>query len=244
MLILRNLKEVAEFLETTDCQIGCLADTNFLYGLAYEGDRLFNVANDALDLLAQNEVPLYANVISRIEIIDLIFRKQVVSGCIEIFNSTSTHAHQTEIFKLLKYIRDKDTEARRDGESYKIDERRLKRLRKIINDEYGISDWKNFCSKYVGAMLTSEWTLVEDDLGLNFVEIMEGQLSPLFSSPLNWKDMVEVMGTHGQRRPDAMIINLFSKSRFPLLITSDSDFESCFSDPLQDYSNKAIYLLQ
>lgn len=160
------------------------------------------------------------------------------------FNSTTSHAHQKEIFKLLKYIRDKDTEAKRNGESYKIDERRLKNLRKIIADDYGISDWKHFCAKYVGAMLTSEWTLVEEDLGLNFVEIMEGQLSPLFNSPLYWKDMVEIMGKHGQRGPDAMIINLFTKSNFPLLITSDSDFESCFSDPLQDYSNKAIYLLQ
>lgn len=159
------------------------------------------------------------------------------------FNSTSTHAHQKEIFKLLKYVRDKDTEAKRNGESYKIDERRLKNLRRIIDSDFGISDWKHFCSKYVGTMLISEWTLVEEDLGLNFVEIMEGQ-PPIFNSPLYWKDMVEIMGTHGQRGPDAMIINLFSKSNLPLLITSDSDFESCFSDPLQDYKGKAIYLLQ
>lgn len=50
MHILRNLAEVSAFLETTDSQIGCLADTNFLYGLAYEDDRLFDAANDALDL--------------------------------------------------------------------------------------------------------------------------------------------------------------------------------------------------
>lgn len=66
MHFLRKLGEVSEFLETTDCQIGCLADTNFLYGLAYQDDRLFDAANDALDLLAQNEVPLYANVMSRL----------------------------------------------------------------------------------------------------------------------------------------------------------------------------------
>ncbi|MGZ6470888.1 MAG: hypothetical protein ACXWRZ_07000 [Bdellovibrio sp.] len=221
-----------------------MADINFFYGLAYEDDRLFNASNDTLDLLAQNKIPLYANVISRLELIDLIFRKQVTLGCIEMFNHALARAHQKDIFKLLKYIRDKDTEAKRNGESYKIDERRLKSLRKIIDNEYDITNWRSFCSKYVGAMLTSEWTLVEEDLGLNFIEIMEGTLSPFFNSPLYWKDMVEVMGTHGQRGPDAMIINLFSKSNFPLLVTSDSDFESCFSDSLQDYSHKAIYLLQ
>lgn len=36
------------------------------------------------------------------------------------------------------------------------------------------------------------------------------------------------MATHGQRGPDAMIVNLFDKSKFPLLITSDSDLEFVF----------------
>ncbi len=91
-------------------------------------------------------------------------------------------------------------------------------------------------------MLASEWQMIEDEFGLNFVEIMEGQISNLFNSPLIWKDMVEFMGTYGQRAPDAMIVNLFLKSKFPLLITSDSDFESCFTDPIL-HQDKAIYIL-
>ncbi|MGE3758208.1 MAG: hypothetical protein AB7H97_10650, partial [Pseudobdellovibrionaceae bacterium] len=117
------------------------------------------------------------------------------------------------------------------------------RLRKNTDAEYGISDWKDFCSKYIGTMLTTEWTMLEQEWGLNFVEVMEGQISPLFNSPLYWTDMVQVMAEHGQRGPDAMIINLFAKSNFPLLITSDSDLETCFTDPLQDYSDKAILVL-
>jgi hypothetical protein len=56
--------------------------------------------------------------------------------------------------------------------------------------------------------------------------------------------MVEVMGEYGLRGPDAMIVNLFSKSSFQILITADSDFESCLSDPLISSSDKAIFLLQ
>ena len=58
-------------------------DTGFLYALAYKDDRLFETANDIHDLLVEHEVPIYSNVISRMELINLIFRKQATIGCIE-----------------------------------------------------------------------------------------------------------------------------------------------------------------
>ncbi len=85
--------------------------------------------------------------------------------------------------------------------------------------------------------------MLEQDLGLNFIEIMEGATSEIFNSPLLWREMVEVMGNQGIRGPDAMIVNLFSKSNLPLLITSDSDFETCFSDPLLENPSKAVFFL-
>jgi predicted nucleic acid-binding protein len=244
MQVLRSLPELSVFLHINECKPGCFADTGFLYGLAYDDDRIFAPANDVLDILGRSQIPIYTNVISRLELIDLILRKQITAGCIEMFNETKAPSHSKPIFKLLKDIRDKDTAAQNKKESYKIDEYRLKKLRKHVDVEYGIKDWDEFCAKYVGTMLTNEWQMLEQDFGLNFVEVMEGQTSPLFRSPLYWKDMVAVMGQHGQRGPDAMIVNLFAKSHFPLLITADSDIEYCFTDPLQNFSNKAIYVLQ
>jgi hypothetical protein len=243
MEVLRSLDALSSYLKTHELQPGCFADTGFLYGLAYKDDRLFDAANDVFDLLADYRMPVYANVISRLELIDLIFRKQVTSGCLQMFESCTSSSFHKEIFKLLKDIRDKNTAAKNKGKSFKIDETRLKKLRKNIDAQYGVQDWRDFCAKYVGSMLTSEWNIFEQELGLNFVELMEGHISHLFNSPLMWADMVQVMGEHGQRGPDAMIINLFTKSKFPLLITSDSDFEFCFTDPLQNYSDKAIFLL-
>jgi len=243
MQVLRGLDELSNFIATNDCQLGCFADTGFLYGLAYDDDRLFTQANDVHDLLAEASIPIYSNVISRLELIDLIFRKQVTTGCVQMLNGTGSPAHGKDIYKILKDIRDKVTAAERRKESYKIDEGRLKKLRKNIDAEYGVSDWQQFCEKYVGTMLAREWSILEQELGLNFVEVMEGQTSPLFNNPLYWNDMVQVMAKHGQRGPDAMIINLFVQSKFPLLITSDSDLESCFKDPLQNYSDKAIFVL-
>ena len=243
MKVLRGVDELNQFLATTNCQDGCFADTGFLYGLAYEDDRLFNQANDVHDVLADVAVPIYANVISRLELIDLIFRKQVTNGCIQVFNGMKSSFNNADIFNALKYIRDKDTEAKRKKESYKIDERRLKVIRKNIDNVDGVNGWRGFCAKYIGAMLENEWSILEQEFGLNFVEVLEGQASPLFNNPLYWKDMVQVISEHGQRGPDAMIINLFAHSKFQLLVTSDSDFESCFTDSPVSNSGKAILIL-
>ncbi len=243
MQVLRGVGDLTHYLASNSCQPGCFADTGFLYGLAYDDDRLFNQANDIHDILADASIPIFANVISRLELIDLIFRKQVTNGCIQIFNKSKDSFNNTDVFNALKYIRDKDTEAKRKKESYKIDERRLKILRKNIDAAFGVKDWREFCSRYIGTMLEKEWTMLEQEFGLNFVEILEGETSPLFNTPLYWTDMVQIMSEHGQRGPDAMIINLFARSKFPLLITSDSDLETCFTDPLLNYSNKAILFL-
>lgn len=244
MKILRDVSDLDQFLKESRCQVGCLADTGFLYGLAYDDDRLFPHSNDIHEALADATIPIYSNVISRLELIDLIFRKQVTSGCLQVFNEMKSSIENAEIFNALKFIRDKDTEAKRKRESYKVDERRLKIVRHNISAVNGINGWRGFCSKYIGTMLENEWSILEQEFGLNFIEILEGQISPLFNSPLLWKDMVGVMSEYGQRGPDAMILNLFLKSKFELLITSDSDFESCFSGSEFSEIDKAILILQ
>lgn len=243
MKILKSIEDLNYYVKNNDLGPGCFADTGFLYGLAYDDDRFFNIANDVHDLLFKFEISIYTNVISRLELIDLVLRKQVTQGCISTFNSYHTTKLHSEIYKLLKDIRDKDSAALRKNESYKIDERRLKQIRKSINQEYGFHDWKDFCQKYLASTFMNEWTTIEEEFGLNFIESMEGETSPLLNSPLLWKDMVNIMATEGQRGPDAMIINLFKKSKFPLLITSDSDLENSFGEKSYPLQDKAIFIL-
>lgn len=242
MRLLRTDDELGLHLGKSSHVFSCLADTGFLYALAYDDDRLHDAASDILDLLSEQKITIYINVISRMEFIDLIFRKQVTQGVIQQFNDLDSRSRGTTIFNLLKDIRDKDTAARRLGQSYKVDENRLKRLRKSIEQVSSIGTWRNFCRNHLENFLLNEWSLLENELGLKFVEVLEGGTSELIEIPLNWRDMVELMGEQGLRGPDAMILNLFSKSKFPLLITSDSDFESCLPE-IFDSTDKAVYLL-
>ena len=243
MKTLKGLDQFKKYLEDSSIQFGCLADTGFLYALAYDDDRLFNYANEVHDLLAEYEIPIYANVISRMELIDLIFRKQVTIGCIQIYENATQHAFDKPIYNILKDIRDKNTAAKRNKESYKVDEARLKKIRKNLVQDYGIRDWSDFCKNFVDEKLTNEWRAIEEDLGLNFIEIMEGQKDDLFAQELKWADMVALMGAKGLRGPDAMILNLFDKSNLELLITSDSDFENCITDFDYKVTSKTTLLI-
>lgn len=243
MQILRDPEFLSKYFHSLEVQPKCLVDTGFLYALAYADDRLFEQVNDLLDLLSDYGVTFYINVISRMEFVDLLFRKQVTQGCIELFNNIKHNAQYKDIFNLLKDIRDKDTAARRKSQSYKLDEYRLKRLRENIKYVHEIGGWEDFCQKYVGSMLQNEWMMIEEDLGLNFIEVMEGSVSDEITSPLRWKDMVNLMGEHGLRGPDAMILNLFMQSKFEILITTDSDFKLCLDNQFFTSRNKAVYLL-
>lgn len=242
MEVIRDLSKLNAFLKNNSCQIGCLADTGFLYALSYDDDRCYEKASDVFDLLAETNVPIYANVISRMEFIDLIFRKQVTNGCIELYQDT-IKSFASPIINTLKDIRDQNTASKRQGQSYKIDERKLKKLRYQISQLNSITNWKDFCENYVGDSFVNEWVILEQEFGLNFVEVFEGEVSELFNSPLRWSEMVRVMADEGLRGPDAMILNLFSNSKFPFLITNDTDFEAHFGDPSYFQSEKAIFIL-
>lgn len=243
MKILKSLDELNHFLRDVDAEIGCLADTGFLYAQAFDDDRLHNVANDLSDVLSENEIAVFANVVSRMEFIDLIFRKLVTRGAIKVCDDVSPKTTHKNLWNSLKYIRDKNTSAKNDGYSYKVNEAQIKKLRAELEQPLSPLSWKTFCGTYLDQTLFNEWTVVEQEMGLNFIEIMEGAITDEFNESLSWSDMVKVMGKHGLRGPDAMIANLFAKSKFPLLITTDSDFEKCISDPIDGIAKKAIFLL-
>lgn len=243
MRVIGKIDDLEIFINQSGIEPGCFADTGFLYAISYDDDQFHLRANEVHDLLADQKMPIFANVISRMEFVDLIFRKQVTSGAIQLFDELDPYAlSSTKIFKLLKSIRDNQTASLREHKSYKVGERHLKDLRSYISQTGSIKDWKSFCERFVGQLLLNEWMLLENDFGLNFVEVLEGQSSDLFIQDLKWSDMVALMGTNGMRGPDAMILNLFAKSKFPLLITADSDFVNCLPDELIQ-SDKAIYIL-
>lgn len=242
MEILRGIAELNKFIKKTDCSIGCLADTGFLYGVSDIDDRFYKQALEVFEVFEEQDIPIHTNVIGRMEFVDLVFRKQLTIGAISLFESMSPQTEHKNLFDFLKKIRDDNTAAKRSNQSYKIGENQLKKLRAKIENSAGAAGWKSFCSKYAGQMLLNEWKILEEELGLYFIEALEGQITDLIPTPLHWSDMIQTMGELGIRGPDAMIINLFKASALPLLITTDKDFNfTDIDDGLLD--GKAVLIL-
>ena len=138
MRVLKGIQDLSDFFSNHDSSLGCLADTGFLYAISYDDDRLFEKANVVLDMLADHDVPIFANVISRVEFIDLIFRKQVTLGAVQMFEMIEDSSKYKNFFNFLKHIRDQNTAHKRQQSSYKIDERSLKRLRHSLKATVGL----------------------------------------------------------------------------------------------------------
>lgn len=224
MEILRGIGQLKQYMKKTDCSIGCLADTGFLYGVSDMDDRVYMQALEVFEAFEEQDIPLYTNVIGRTEFVDLVFRKQLTIGAVKLFESMTPQTAHRSLYDFLKKIRDESTTAKRNKQSYKIGENQLKKLRSKIEDSAGPAGWKTFCLKYAGQMLLNEWKILEEELGLYFIEALEGQTTELIPRPLHWSDMVQTMGELGIRGPDAMIINFFKSCALPLIITTDKDF--------------------
>lgn len=229
-------------MDNTDCSIGCLADTGFLYGVSDTQDRVYRPALEVFEIFEEKNIPIYTNVIGRMEFVDLVFRKLLTLGAVKTFSGMISQPAHKSLYDFLKKIRDEDTASRKSNQSYKIGENQLKRLRKKLEESVGEIGWKSFCAKHAGQMLLNEWKILEEDLGLHFIEALEGQTTELITIPLHWSDMVQTMGELGVRGPDAMIVNFFKSSALPLLITTDKDFN--FSD-IDDglMPDKAVFIL-
>ncbi len=193
-------------------------------------------------MLEQIDSAIFANVVSRMEFIDLIFRKLVTYGAIQLYENKQIDRTNKNLNNMLKSIRDQNTSERSLGKSYKLDEAKLKKLKRELMLTAGEKSWPQFCSEFTDQILKNEWQILEEEMGLNFIEIMEGATNAYFKTPISWMDMVEIMGQHGMRATDAMIANLFIGSEIPLLITTDNDFIDCFSQQFEN-KNKAVYIL-
>lgn len=126
MEILRGITELKSFMKKIDCSIGCLADTGFLYGASDMDDLFYKQAQDVFEILEEKNIPVHTNVIGRMEFVDLVFRKQLTIGAISLFDSMNPQTEHKNLFDFLKKIRDDNTAAKRNKQSYKKGENQLK----------------------------------------------------------------------------------------------------------------------
>lgn len=111
-----------------------------------------------------------------------------------------------------------------NGLHYFPNDGKLKKYRDLFESEIGPGSWADFCSKFIGDKLQSEWEGQVERKGISY---LDGRSSEYLTAPVEWSDAIKLIETYGIGTSDAMIINIFLRSVFPFIVTADSDVAYC-----------------
>ena len=196
---------------------GVVVDTNVLIAATYDPDRMNEFSGDLLDLIFEEDIPIYCNFNTRMEFLE-IYRRIILTEALLEFSVGPVQKFLSEtLTRRLKSVKTKNIERERKNQSpFRFGEKDLKEIMlelvKISDD--GRDLWTVLCVDRVGGKLEAAWTNAEAKFGLNFMDSPRSQA---------WEDAVHFMEQHGLSSSDAMILNEFLVSKFSLLISNDSD---------------------
>lgn len=67
---------------------GIVVDSCLLYGASFSDDKYYRSSDILFDKLAEYEIPVYSNVVTRAEFLDLVARKTLTRSAVEYFESS------------------------------------------------------------------------------------------------------------------------------------------------------------
>jgi hypothetical protein len=137
-------------------------------------------------------------------------------------------AHLTEdLEKRLKALDEKVRDNLDKNRSTQLNERDIKEYRKTLlgifpeKSSQGRNLWQILCRDFLEPQLKPVWSDAKNALGINFAGSRSIDSAQFFSSIPSWEGATEVMGQSGLGSADAMIVNFFACSKFPILVTAD-----------------------
>jgi predicted nucleic acid-binding protein len=205
---------------------GLVVDTNILISATYDGDTFFEQTNDLLDLVVENNVPLFYNVNVRAEFLEIQRRITFTDALLSFESQTRLATLPLELSKKLKSIRSNQTKREEDGrKNLRLSEADIKDFKSLMIQENLSSGnlWREFCHHYVGDQILSAWEETEIKFGLNPLSLRADDKDKNIVTAPSWEDAVELMSSEGLSSSDAMIVNMFQASNFEAILSSDAD---------------------
>lgn len=205
---------------------GLVVDTNILISATYDGDVFFEQTNDLLDLVFENNVPLFYNVNVRAEFLEIQRRITFTDALLSFESQTKLSTLPLELSKKLSSMRTNQKKREDTGRrNLRLSEFEIKYFKSLMIQESLPSGnlWREFCNEYVGDQLLTVWDEVVNKFGLNPLSLRAEDQDKNIATPPSWEDAVELMGTEGLSSSDAMIVNMFKASNFEAILSSDAD---------------------
>lgn len=206
---------------------GLVVDTNILISATYDADAFFDQTNDLLNLIVENNIPLYYNVNVRAEFLEIQRRITFTEALLSFETHTKLATLPIELSKKLSSIRSnqRKREETNNRRPLRLSEYDIKDFKSLMIQETTASGnlWREFCRQYVGNQLLSAWDSVVEDFGLNSLSLRADDHDAFISIPPSWESAVELMSSEGLSSSDAMIVNMFQSSNFEAILSSDAD---------------------
>lgn len=214
---------------------GVVADSNALIAATYESDPVHDRTAELFDLLSEFEIPVFCNVNSRAEFLE-IHRRIIFTEALVDFAQTADKAKlPVELAKQLHSLvtRSGTAKSRRSsGLPMRLSEPEIKsfKLRMLKISSRDTNLWSQLCLEKVGNKIGHVWDRAVDELGLNFLSLRREDADPYLVHSLEWNGVVKLMEHYGLSSADAMIVNLFLASSFIALVTSDIEVAVTLAD--------------
>lgn len=212
-----------------DFEKGCIVDTSILFAVSYPNDAHNTSASELFDYLAELNIPAFTNVNIRAEFIQNQFQVMVPEGLADMF---SAHGKSLSalVYKKLQSNYTAVNEAKNSGASYKFTNSKIDDWRSFFraNSTSTEDAWFEFCHCYINHRIESVWEKTCEEVGVNFLSLRGTEAKPWMTGPLDWRDVSSLVGNFGIGSFDAMILNLFLNSHFPILITADKEIGRTF----------------
>ena len=210
--------------EKPEFKLGCIVDTNALFAAAMPLDRLNEWAEAAFKELRALEIHTFTNINIRSEFMDLQRRVLIPEGLVTFYDQPcgeTMDGHLKTQLRLLKTSKDKSKD-----KLFKFNDQQMKKYRNILKElpgPNGMNSWDWFCENFLHPFIVNVWEENIAFLKVKFVGTRAIESREYFDRDPSWKDMTDIIGRFGIGSSDAMIINFFLCSQFPLIVTGDED---------------------
>ena len=207
-----------------DFEKGCIVDTSIVFAVSYPNDNHNSSAAELFEYLIELKIPVFTNVNIRAEFIQNQFQVMVPEGLADLYFKHGKKLSQT-VYKKLQSNYTMINEAKNKGLSYKFSNSKISEWRDFVRENY-LQDsdaWFDFCQAYINHRIEQMWDDTCEEVGVNFLTLRGSDSKKWMTGPIDWKDASSLVGNFGIGSFDAMIVNLFLNSHFPILITADKE---------------------
>lgn len=211
---------------------GCIVDTNVLFAAAYDLDPFHEWASDVFEELRQNNIPAFTNLNVRSEFIELNRRVFIAEGLM-VFYKDWRGEIELKLSNKLKSLETRIDDALKEKRVFKLSDQEIKQFKFLINENSkinGTPSWTVFCVKYFEPYITAVWDQTVSALKIQFLGTREIESNQYFDGHPKWEEMLSIVGRYGIGTADAMIINLYLKSKLSVIATADLDVRDTVVD--------------